>query len=208
MRLAIFGGSFDPVHLGHLWIAESSLEALALDRVLWIPAATSPLKPDGPLASSQARLDMVRLAIAGSPQHVVDDREITRGDISYTVDTLASIRAEHPDAEIFLLIGSDSLATLPRWKNPAQILELADLAVIQRAGEPPVDWSVLTEITSLPNPDRRHQSVRIATIELSSSELRDRVQTGRSIRFRTPHAVEAYIRAHQLYRSDALMSRH
>ena len=143
MRIGIFGGSFDPVHIGHLWIAESALEKLRLDEVRWIPAATSPLKQHGPVATDEDRLQMVRLAVSGSSKHVVDDREIVRGDVSYTVDTLDQITSENPDAEIFLIIGSDSLASFGKWHEPERLLTLASLAVVQRGGERSVDFSVL-----------------------------------------------------------------
>ena len=141
MRIGIFGGSFDPVHIGHLWIAESALESLQLNEIRWIPAATSPLKRHGPIASDQDRLQMLRLAVAGADQHIVDDREIVRGEISYTVDTVSAIREDFPAAEIFLVLGSDSLASFQKWHQASKLLELVTLAVVQRGGQPPIDFS-------------------------------------------------------------------
>ncbi len=94
MRLGIYGGSFDPIHIGHLWVAEAALESLGLSEIRWIPAATSPLKPAGTIASNEDRLQMIRLAVSGCPQHVIDDRELRRGEVSYTVDTVAEIQQE------------------------------------------------------------------------------------------------------------------
>ncbi len=201
MRIGVFGGSFDPVHFGHLWIAESAAEVLGLDQVRWIPAATSPLKPHGPQATAEIRVQMLRLALAGSSLHVLDVQEVTRGEISYTVDTLQSLRNEFPDDELFLLIGSDSLATLDRWHLPAKILSLAKLAVIQRAADPAIDWTVLDRVLGIERRDAESQfAVTVPQIEISSGEMRKRIRTGRSIRYRTPRAVESLIVAENLYR--------
>jgi nicotinate-nucleotide adenylyltransferase len=204
MRIGIFGGSFDPIHLGHLWVAEAALETCQLAEIRWLPAATSPLKPDGTVASDEDRLQMVHLAVSGCAGHVVDDREIRRGDVSYTVDTAAEISGEFPAAEIVMVIGSDSLASLPQWHQPARLLELVIPAVVQRGGNPPIDFSVLQGIVP---PDRielfRSHVIQMPQIELSSSELRQRVAAGKSIRFRVPRAVEALIAARSLYRPGA-----
>ncbi len=202
MRIGIFGGSFDPVHIGHLWIAEAALESLQLDEIRWIPAATSPLKPGGPIASNEDRLQMVRLAVSGCQKHVVDDREIARGDVSYTVDTLEQIAAEHTDAELFLIIGSDSLASFPHWRKPERVLELATLAVVRRGGKPEIDWTVLA---GLADPERiaafADHVVSMPVIELSSTGLRRRISKGQSIRFQVPRAVEAFIDVQKLYQT-------
>ena len=201
MRIGIFGGSFDPIHIGHLWIAEAALESLRLDQIRWIPAATSPLKQNGPVASDEDRLQMVRLAVSGCEQHVVDDREVKRGDISYTVDTLVEIAAEHSEDELFLIIGSDSLATFSAWRKPERILEQATLSVVQRGGEPEIDYSVLEELATAEQLRASQSSViQMPVIEISSTELRSRVAAGRSILFRVPRAVDALIEANDLYR--------
>ena len=200
MRIGIFGGSFDPVHIGHLWIAEAALESLRLDEIHWIPAATSPLKPAGPVASNEDRLQMVRLAVSGCEKHIVDGREIERGDISYTVDTLQQIAFEQPSAARFLVIGSDSLASFRKWHQPERVLELATLAVVRRGGGVAIDWGVLQ---GLVDPARiavfANHVISMPLIELSSTELRQRIAQGKSIRFRLPRAVEAYIDAQRLY---------
>jgi nicotinate-nucleotide adenylyltransferase len=201
MRIGIFGGSFDPVHIGHLWIAQAAIETLRLDQVRWIPAANSPLKPNGPIASDQDRLQMVRLAVSGCEDHVVDDREIKRGDVSYTVDTLEELAGEHPQAELFLIIGSDSLESFPRWYRPDRLLELATPAVVQRGGADQIDFSALAGLADETKLDQiSKQVIRMPVIELSSTELRQRVAAGRSIRFKVPRAVEALIEANELYR--------
>jgi nicotinate-nucleotide adenylyltransferase len=204
LLIGVFGGSFDPVHLGHLWVAEAAAESLGLDQIRWIPTATSPLKRNGPIASSETRLQMLKLALAGSPVHVVDDRELKRGKISYTVDTLESLHEEFPNDEFVLIIGSDSLATFDQWRSPARILALAKLAVVQRGGDPPVDWSVLDKISDASHHDpQRLLSLAVPTIEISSSDLRTRLRDGRSIRYRTPRAVEALLESEKIYQDAA-----
>lgn len=200
MRIGIFGGSFDPVHLGHLWIGEAATEKLALDRLLWIPSATQPLKPGGPVASNDQRLEMLRLAISGRGGHEVDDREIRRSGVSYTVDTVAELQQQHPGAELFLIIGSDSLASMRRWHQPQQLLSGVTLAVVQRGGEDEIDFSILQGLADQDRIDRFAQSViQMPLIEISSSEIRSRAGQGSSIRHRVPRPVEAYINANDVY---------
>lgn len=199
-RIGIFGGSFDPVHLGHLWIAEAATEQLHLDRLRWIPTATQPLKPEGPVASNEQRLEMLRLAIAGRHGHEVDDREIRRRGISYTVDTVAEMRREFPQAQLFLVIGSDSLQSIRRWHEPERLLADVELAVVQRGGEEPIDFSVLE---GLVDPSRimqfQQHVIQMPLIEVSSSDIRRRVGQGRGVRHWVPRAVEAYLKANNVY---------
>lgn len=200
MRIGIFGGSFDPIHVGHLWIGEAAIESLSLDELRWIPVAESPLKGRGPVASDQSRLQMLHLALDSADEHVVDDREIRRGSTSYTIDTVSELRSEFPEAEILMVIGSDSLATMRQWHRPEELLSQVIPAVVHRGGEREIDFTVLD---GLVQPDRielfREHVIAMPVIELSSSELRDRIAQGRSIRFRTPRSVEALIKAEKLY---------
>lgn len=201
MRIGVFGGSFDPVHYGHLWIAMQAWEQLQLEELRIVPAAQSPLKPIGVHAAAEQRLEMLRLATGGTSQLVVDDRELLRGGVSYTVDTLQSLQQQQPAAEWLLIIGSDSLASFPQWHQPQRILQLATLAVVQRGGDPAIDYAVLEPLADAALIARcQAAEIRMPQIELSSSELRHRVAAGRSIRFRTPRAVETYIDAQRLYR--------
>lgn len=198
--VGIFGGSFDPVHLGHLWMAETALEQLPISEVQWIPTATSPLKQDGPLASDSQRLTMLRLALSGRNGHEIDTRELDREGVSYTVETLGELHREHPQRRIYLIIGADSLLSFDRWKAPEQILGLCTLAVVARGGMPPPDYRILRQFAS-PETIQQccHAEIQMPVIEISSSDLRERVQQSRSIRFRVPHPVEAHIRHEQLY---------
>lgn len=202
MRIGILGGSFDPPHIGHLWIAEAVRETLKLDEIRWIPAAISPLKPGGPVASNEQRRQMVALAISGCSEYLVDDRELNRGDVSFTVDTLQSLTTEFPTAEFFLIMGSDSLASIQQWHQPERLLELATLVVLQRGAEDDIDFNVLSGLASETQIERiRDSQVSMPLIELSSSEIRARLRNGQSIRFRTCRSVEAYIKAEKLYRA-------
>ncbi len=200
MRLGVFGGSFDPVHYGHLLLAEYSRESARLDRVLFMPAAVPPHKQQKELASDKQRIEMLKLAIAGHDAFEVSDLEISRGGVSYTVDTLSAVRARFPHAELFFLMGADSLEEFPTWRSPEQICELAIPMVVRRPGSAPPDVSALSAYLTA---DRLQQArdcrVDMPLIELSSTEIRRRVAAGCSICFQTPRAVEQYIKSAGLY---------
>ncbi len=203
-RIGIFGGSFDPIHLGHLWIAEACREQCRLDQILFIPAATSPLKPDGPQAANDKRLMMVQLAISGHPNFHADSRELDRQGTSYTIDTIRSLQQERPDVDWFLIMGTDAANSLDQWKSPAELLALVTLIIVRRAGESEIDWSLLERLGGTETVLRsQHHQVTSALIELSSGELRERVKQGRSIRYRVPRSVEAFIEAEKLYKTNA-----
>ena len=200
MRLGIFGGTFDPIHLGHLILAETVREACRLDQVLFLPARISPLKQQTAPTEARHRLEMVRLAIAGHPAFQVDDLELRRSGPSYTVDTLRHLHAQRPDDELFLMIGADSLADLSRWREPRELLDLAQLVVVNRG-------DTLPDLTAFEREFQRTTAgvvdvVNMPPVDISATELRARAATGRSIRYRTPRAVEMYILEHRLYRSD------
>jgi nicotinate-nucleotide adenylyltransferase len=202
MRLGIYGGSFDPVHFGHLLVAENCREQRKLDQVLFVPADTSPHKQHRAPADGSHRVEMLKLAIAGYEPFRVSTLEIERGGISYTVDTLEQLHAEDPAREMFLILGADALADLPTWKNPARICELALPMVVCRAYAPEPDFSALAGLV----PRERIAAaqaveVKMAPIAIASSDIRRRVESGKSIRFRTPRAVEKYIETHGLYQS-------
>lgn len=202
-RIGIFGGSFDPIHFGHLILAESCRETLGLDHVLLIPTATSPLKPSGPIASNVARLEMLSLAIAGTPGLVAEPLELERGGISYTIDSIGALQAREPEAEYWLLVGADSVASLDQWKEPAEILRRVKLGVVARGGFPQIDFSVPRRL--LGESQSAHFSPRVVPmpiLEISSREIRRRVAAGQSIRFRTPRVVEDLIHACGLYQQQ------
>jgi nicotinate-nucleotide adenylyltransferase len=206
MRLGIYGGSFDPVHYGHLLLAECCLETLRLDEVWLIPAAVPPHKQSRELAPAKARLEMIELALGGHERIRSSAIEIERGGVSFTVDTLSEVARQHPEAELFLLMGADSLHDLPTWREPGRICELAVPAVVRRGGAAEPDFGVLEPlITAERLKAARAAQVQMPLVELSSTDLRQRAATGQSLRFRTPRAVERYIETHRLYRaSDAI----
>lgn len=186
-RIGLFGGTFNPPHFGHLIIAARVHEALGLDRLLLVPAAEPPLK-SGVDTAAGTRSAMLKLAVAGDQRFAVDETEIRRGGTSYTVDTLREIRQREPGAELFLVIGADQYAQFGSWKEPEAILELATLGVVARAGE-------------TPGADASYQAVKIDAprVDISSTEIRQRVADGRSIRYFVPESVRDFILRHQLY---------
>ena len=219
-RVGVFGGSFNPIHLGHLLLAEDILELLALDRILFVPAGAPPHKPPRGLAPAQDRYAMTELAIRGNPRFAISDLELRRPGPSYTVDTLAALgRAGGPDLTLFLLIGSETFLDLLSWKHPQRLTQLARLVVIPRA-ESVFDpdgvqsQKVLAEIgqerwiripPSGSIPATAHRGVLLveaASLPISSSDLRRRAREGRSLTYRVPEAVRAYILEHRLFREE------
>ncbi len=213
MRTAIFGGSFNPIHYGHLLLADEVLEALGVDRLLFVPAAAPPHKLGRRLAPAADRYAMVALAVAGHPGFAVSDIELRRAGPSYTVDTLEALRATAD--ELSLVIGSETFLDLLSWREPRRIAELARLVVIPRTGsafdvESAAALKVLREIgldgfarvERPPCPDRRVLIVHATSLPISASDLRRRFCDGRSVAYRMPDAVVEYVHAHALYRDE------
>ena len=202
MRLGLFGGSFDPVHCGHLLLAEFCRETSRLDQISFIPAATPPHKQARPLTAGEHRLAMLDLAVGGQEAMAVSRLELDRGGVSYTVETLRTIHAQEPAAELFLLMGADTLDDLPNWREPAEVLRLATPIVVRRTGQSEPDFQCLAPLVAAQRLAvlARHV-VPMPLVEISSSDIRRRVAAGLSIRFQTPRAVEEYIRAQGLYRT-------
>ena len=200
MRLGLFGGTFDPVHYGHLLLAECCREQCSLDQVWFVPCGHPPHKRRE-LTPGPARIDMLYLAISGYAPFAICPLEIERPGISYSVDTLSEVRRLQPTAELFFMMGGDSLHDLPTWREPARILELATLVVVRRPQSPAPDFSLLDALVPAgQSAPRRHLVVDMPQIDTSSRGLRERVAAGQSIRFRTPRAVEKYIETHGLYK--------
>ena len=199
-RVGILGGSFDPIHIGHLLIAEYAREQLQLSEVRFIPASVSPLKLDKQPADAKHRVEMVRLAIGGNAQFRLDERELRRVGPSYTVDTLAELKSENPDAEIVFIMGADSLADLHAWREPERICQLAFLAIALRGGQPAPDLEQLRRLLPQDQVARAAEHIlKLPQLEISSSDIRQRIRSGKSIRYQVPAAVEAYISAAKLY---------
>lgn len=192
MNIGIFGGAFNPPHVGHLIVAESVREQLRLDKVIFVPSADPPHRRDVSRASGQARLEMTSLAIKGNAHFEASDAELSRPGKSYTIDTLLMFESLHPRARLHLLIGSDNLLEFHTWKSPREIIVRCELVVFQRPG------FAMTDVKNEYSKSAR--LVNVPHIAISSSEIRRRVKMGRSIRYLTPAAVEEYIFRHGLYR--------
>ncbi len=202
MRIGIFGGSFDPVHFGHLLLAECCREQGQLDQVWFLPTAVPPHKQGRQLTPAQNRLEMLELAIAGHPAFSVSRYEVDRGGVNFTYETLVHFREADPASDFFFLLGADMFRDLPNWKQPERICELALPLAVRRGGEPPLDFELLAGIAPAESIEQmRRQEVTMPAIGLSASDIRSRVAAGHGIRYRTPRAVEKYIEARGLYKS-------
>ena len=185
-KIGIFGGTFDPIHHGHLILARDAIEQLELDELIFIPAALSPHKSGELPADADARVEMLRAAIEEQPQFCLDTLELERPAPSYTVDTIETLRIREPDAQFICLIGEDNVAQLPTWRRFADLSKMVQFAVLDRTGLE----------TAHPFPTiRRH-------IDISATDIRNRVARGQSIRYLVPRAVERIIRDRELYRES------
>jgi nicotinate-nucleotide adenylyltransferase len=199
-RVAVFGGTFDPVHLGHLIMAEQAREQARLDQVWFVPAASPPHKQGLAVTPFAHRAEMLHLAVAGQPSFRVEELEKDRPGPSYTADTLEELRRRHAHTELFLLLGSDCLPDLPHWHDPQRIVGAAGLLVVARPGWPVAGPEELSKALGLlPEVELRWQVVEVPLIEIASRDLRHRVAEGRSTRFLVPRAVECYVQEKRLY---------
>ena len=197
----VFGGTFDPIHYAHLAVAEAAREAFDLRRILFIPAAQPPHKPDRPITSAADRFAMVEAAIAGNDRFEISRVELDRGGPSYTAETLASLRAADGDDPFALILSAESFAELPTWHEPERILELAAAIVVApRYGYEEVDEEFLAR--HFPSSTGRAVFLDGPRIRMSASEVRERAASGRSIRYLVPDAVAAYIGDHGLYQDQ------
>jgi nicotinate-nucleotide adenylyltransferase len=199
-RIGVLGGTFDPVHNGHLHIAHALRTALDLERVVWVPAGRPPHKTGQIVSSDRDRLAMLDLALAGSPVDQIDTIDLERSGPSYTADTLELLAESFAPARLFFLMGEDSLRDLPSWHDPERLLRAAELAVAARPG---VDADLAVVARQIPTVQGRVHVIPTKEIAISSSEIRRRVRKNLSIRGLVPAAVEAYIRDHGLYTQQA-----
>jgi nicotinate-nucleotide adenylyltransferase len=189
MKLGLFGGSFDPVHLGHLLVAQAARAEAGLDRVYFIPAAQSPFKPGAAPAPAARRLQLLRLALAGASHAEIDDQEIRRGGVSYSIDTVRAYQKRFPGATLCYLIGADQTAQLHLWRDAADLARLTEFLIVPRPGETP---------PALP-PNFHGRALRGWPLAVSSSEIRARVKAGAAISHLVPATVEEAIRQNGLY---------
>jgi nicotinate-nucleotide adenylyltransferase len=202
MRIGVFGGTFDPVHVAHLIIAEQCREQGQLDQVWFIPAARPPHKQDRAVTGFTHRVEMLALATAGNSAFRIDELEKDRPGSSFTVDTLGELQRQHAGTDFWLILGSDCLPDLPHWREPARIAQLAGFLIWERPGWPTWPNEKLRAALGL----RASQEVRLCLargplVDISSSDLRQRAAEGRSLRYLVPRAVECYIETHHLYQS-------
>ncbi len=195
MRLGIYGGAFDPVHWGHLLLAEQAREQCQLDEVWFVPTRRPPHK-DFELSDGKHRVEMLKFALAGHRQFVVKTHELDREEVSWTVDTLARIQQQHADATLFFLMGADSLHDLPTWREPERIARLATIVAVNRGAQACEQY--LKGLA--PNIANRVRFVTMPGVTLSASDIRQRIKHRQSIRYMVPRAVEEYIAQNGLYR--------
>jgi nicotinate-nucleotide adenylyltransferase len=197
MKIGIYGGTFDPVHYGHLLLAEQCREACRLDEVWFMPTGSPPHKQGWEISDATARREMLEIAVAGLPQFKVSTLELDRPGPHYTVETLAEIRRTRPGDELFLLIGGDSLGEFATWREPDRIAEQATIVAVNR-GRETIDLNGVRAALG-ERVAGRVQVVTMPGVDISASDLRQRVAEGRSVRFQTPRGVEQYIVEHRLY---------
>ena len=198
MRIGIYGGTFDPVHYGHLILAEQCREQCGLDEVWLLPAGQPPHKQSDSITDGQLRAEMLDLATAGHPYLRVDRRELQQTGLGYTWQTLQAIHEENRNHELFFLMGADSLHDLPGWKTPQRILQLAVIIAVNR-GDTPADQMQTWQAQLGDAASQRIRLVTMPAVDISSTDLRERVRTGCSIRYLIPRPVEEFIRQHKLY---------
>ncbi|MGN7380452.1 nicotinate-nucleotide adenylyltransferase [Paenibacillus sp. SAFN-117] len=193
--IGIMGGTFDPIHTGHLVAAETALEEAGLDEVWFMPANIPPHKPNTPLASPDQRLEMVSLAIDSHPSYRAVDVELTRGGTSYTYDTVTRLQQLYPDHRFHYIIGADMVMYLPKWH---QIEKLSEMVTFLGVGRPGFD----IDLEALPSHLRsRIKLMTMPAMEISSTDIRERIRNGRSIRYRVPESVRLYIERSGIYGS-------
>lgn len=215
-RVGIYGGTFDPVHLGHLRCVEEAREILGLDRVLIVPAADPPHKQGRSISAARHRLAMLRSAVRGHPLFGVSTIEIGRPGASFTIDTLRQLRARRPDWDLTLLMGSDSFAEIATWKEHEALFDIADIGVFSRPplsvryGRAALPVAVRSQFryasdrnTLINQTGKRVSFLRVSSIDISATDIRGRVRRGRSIRYLVPASVERYIEREQLYRAGS-----
>ena len=189
LKIGLFGGSFDPVHIGHLLVVQAAIEELGLDRLFFIPASQSPFKTERQIAPAEIRLQLLRLALAGKTNCEIDEQEIRRGGVSYSIETLRDYAKRFPEAQLFYLIGADNISKLNEWREAGELAKLAEFVAIPRPGG---------TVAEFPKPFRG-RILKGFPIEISSSQIRARVKAGLPIENLVPQFVADAIHAAKLY---------
>jgi len=194
VKIGLYGGSFDPVHFGHLIAAQEVCERFGLDRVIFIPASQAPRKPNAVHASAADRLAMVQAAIEGDPRFAVSDIELRRGGLSYTWDTVQELKAQSPGDTFYWIVGADQAARLPEWHAIEPLAEVLEFIAVDRPQR--------SALVSPPIPGLRLHRVEGRLIDISSTELRERARRGLPLQYFIPHKALVYLKAHCLYREN------
>ena len=199
-RIGLLGGTFDPIHMGHLLLATHSYDELGLDRVMFIPARLPPHKGK-PTVGAEDRLAMVRLAVGDDERFLVCDCELARAEPSYTIDTVRQLKDSlGGDSELLWLIGSDMVADLPDWHKVGELVKLIEIIVVGRAGQAEPDYSALAPALTVEQIDRlKARAINLPLIDISSTGIRERLRRTKSVRYLVPSSVQQYITDHQLY---------
>ena len=198
-RIGVLGGTFDPIHLGHLVVGEEARDRLDLDHLVFMPAGSPRLKEHAPLASAIQRLEMVRLAVGEGDDSEISSQEVVREGSTYTVDTIAELRQQYAESDqIYFMVGMDALEQFDRWKEPDRLLQMCNLVVVNRVGHQRID--VNDFVGRFPQAGAGLTLLTVPRLEISSTDIRNRVRDGRSIKYLTPEPVVDYIEREGLYR--------
>lgn len=200
MRIGIFGGTFDPIHLGHLIVAESVRVQLGLGKIIFVPAGDPWLKSEREITNGERRYEMVQLAIESNPYFEISRMELDRPGPSYTVDTMYELkRTLGEEYSLYFIAGPDALATFHRWKEPERLVRMCSIVAVKRPGVESIDLSAME--SRVPGVSRRIKEIDVPLIGISSTDIREKVKTGLSIRYLLPREVEDYISQHRLYKA-------
>jgi len=198
-KIGIMGGTFNPIHYGHLFLAEHAYEQMELDEILFMPSNHPPHKASKDIVSNEHRKTMVALAIKDNPHFTLSTLELEREGTTYTVDTLEILTKEQPEAEFFFIVGADSFFAIPYWKNPERILELCSLVVFERDHVEQDQMLKQLEFLTSTYPGAKIFLLKMPTIQISSKKIRERIAENKSIRYYVPADVQDYIEKHNLY---------
>ncbi len=198
MKIGIMGGTFDPIHIGHLILAERVRDSKELDQVIFIPTGVNPLKKDKNISSSVHRLEMLRLAIESNPYFSISTIEIERGGLSYTIDTLRALRVKYKDDDLYFIIGSDIIFQLEKWKDFKELFKLCKFILVDRPGNEYKEIDEKIQELNI-NYQLSFERITLPLMDISSSDIRNRVKSKKSIKYLVPTNVEDYIKKHKLY---------
>lgn len=201
-KIGILGGTFDPIHIGHLIIAEEARYQLGLDKVVFLPAGKPYFKKNRIVSSQGDRLKMISLGIKDNPLFEVSDLEIRREGPTYSIESIPKIKDQYGGAELYFLIGLDALADIHKWKYPAELLEMCRVVGVKRPGYHDFDWSQIED--KIPGASQKIKIIEVSQIGVSSTDIRMMVKNGISVRYLVPDAVIRYIEEHKLYKSGGL----